>query len=421
MKKTWWTKIASAAAIASIAALAGCGAPATTGLPLVSGGQQPMSAGDMMKARAFQAAIAGQAAQPVTWNNRISLHPDREAFPELMRLLDSAKKSIYMETFELHNDDTAVQIVKKLVEKHQAGVEVRVIIDRIGLKSSHGQSYKRLIDAGVPTVIYGPFPYWRNGEKGLNITHRKLYLVDGDRGLTGGMNLGDHYFVRDHDMLWKVEGEAAYALHKEFATDWKLGKGAKPVNLGPAPTGSYGSEPIGVAVTSPREKGREQEIYNTLIKAVDNARTRIDMGYPFFWDDRLVNRLIAAEARGVQVRVIMTKFSQTFTHMLDRYTAKQAGPKGVDLKWYSSSRYAHIKYTAIDDSFLAIGSSNGDSLTFYNNQELDLLLTNPQTVALFRSRVSEPDWANGVPVTPADYPSGNKPLYSLLELIDKFM
>lgn len=416
--KTWWKKIATAGAIA---ALTGCGAPATTGLLLDSGSQQPMSASDVMKARAFQAAIAGQAAQPVTWNNRISLYPDREAFPELMRLLEGARKSIYVETFELHDDSTALQVVKKLIEKHQAGLEVRVIIDRIGLKSAGGQSYKRLIDAGVPTVIYGPYPYWRNGEKGLNITHRKLYLVDGDRGMTGGMNLGDDYFVRIHDMLWKVEGEAAYALHKEFVTDWKLGRGDKPVNLGSAPTGNYGSEPIGVAVTSPREQGREQEIYNTILKAVDNARTRIDMGYPFFWDDRLVDRLIAAEARGVQVRVVMTKFSQPLTHKLDRYTARQAAPKGVEFKWHSNSQYAHIKYAAIDDSFLAVGSSNGDSLTFYNNQELDLLLTNPQTVAMFRSRVSDPDWARGVPVTPADYPSGPKPLYSLLELIDKYM
>ncbi len=418
--KTLWNRIAGVATAAAVIAMAGCGAP-TTGLPLVSGGQGQMTPSDMLQAKSFQAAIAGQAMQPVSWNNNIALYPDREAFPSLMKMLDSAKTSIFMETFELHNDATALQVIAKLIEKHNAGLQVRVIIDRIGLKSAHGQTYKRLIDAGIPTVIYGPWPYWRNGEKGFNITHRKLYLVDGDQGMTGGMNLGDDYFVRDHDMLWKVEGDAAFTLHKEFANDWKLGKGQKTVTLPPAPTGSYGSEPIGIAVTSPREAGREQEIYNTLLKAIDNSKTRIDMGYPFFWDDRMVAKLIAAEARGVQVRVIMTKFSTSMTHKLDRWTAKQASPKGVDFKWYSASTYAHIKYSVIDDAFLAVGSSNGDSLTFYNNQELDLLLTNPQTVRMFRNRVSDTDWAKGVPVTEADYPTGSKPLYTLLELLDKYM
>jgi cardiolipin synthase len=403
--------------------LAGCSMQPIGGVPLVSGGMQTMSSQDMVKAKAMQAQLAPFATQPTTWNNRITLHPDRDAFPTLMKLIEGAKKSIYMETFELHADTTARQLADKLIEKHKAGLEVRVIIDRIGEKGNNSNLYKRLIDNGIPTVVYGPFPYWRAGEKGFNITHRKLYLVDGDRGMTGGMNLGDNYFVRDHDMLWQVEGDAAHAMHREFATDWRLGKGTAAINLPPAPTGTYGSEPIGMAVTSPREPGREQEIFKVLLKAIDSAKTRIDIAYPFFWDDTLLDRLAKAEARGVQVRVIMTKFSSSITHKLDRWSAKTSTPKGLEFKWYSNSTYAHIKYTAIDDNFLAVGSSNGDSLTFYNNQELDLLLSNPQTVAMFRSRISDPDWANGAPLTQADLniPASQKPLYSLLELLDHYM
>jgi phosphatidylserine/phosphatidylglycerophosphate/cardiolipin synthase-like enzyme len=123
------------------------------------------------------------------------------------------------------------------------------------------------------------------------------------------------------------------------------------------------------------------------------------------------------------VRVIMTNFSHEMTHKLDRWSAKKATLGGVDFKWYSATTYAHIKYTAIDDAFLAVGSSNGDSLTFWNNQELDLLLTNPATVAMFRSRVSDPDWTTGVPLTASDLnpPGTHKPVYALLELLDKYM
>ncbi len=420
--KAWFNRIAGVAAATAMVALAGCGAP-STGIPLVSGGQAQMSPSQVLQAKAIQANLAPLATQPTTWNNKISLYPDRQALPVLLDLLDKARKTIYVETFELHTDRDGIKVVEKLIEKHKAGVEVRVIVDRIGTKSAGSKVYQRLIDNGVPTVVYGPFPYWRNGEKGLNITHRKLYLADGERGLTGGMNLGDDYFEKVHDMLWLVEGDAAHALHREFATDWRLGKGEAKINIPPAPTGTYGSEPIGIAVTSPREGGREQEIHKTILKAVDGAKSRIDIAYPFFWDDVLVDKLAKAEARGVQVRVILTKFSHGMTNKLDRWTAKNAIPKGLEFKWYSNTTYAHIKYTAIDDGFLAVGSSNGDGLTFFNNQELDLLLTNPQTVAMFRSRISEPDWANGVALSPADtnIPASAKPLYSLLELIDHYM
>ncbi|MBM3269021.1 MAG: phosphatidylserine/phosphatidylglycerophosphate/cardiolipin synthase family protein [Candidatus Sericytochromatia bacterium] len=422
--KAWFNRIAGVAAVTTaLIALAGCGGRAPTGMPLLAGGQSAMSADDMLRAKAFQAQLAPNAARPTTWNNKIALYPDRQALPMVLDMIDKAKRSVYFETFELHDDQSAITIADRLIAKHKAGLEVRVIVDRIGTKSAGSKTYQRLIDHGVPTVVYGPFPYWRAGEKGLNITHRKLYLVDGDRGMTGGMNLGDDYFVRDHDMLWMVEGEAAHILHQEFATDWRLGKGTAKINLPPAPTGSYGSEPIGIAVTSPREAGREQEIHKVLLKAVDNAKTRIDIGYPFFWDDALVDHLAKAEARGVQVRVILTKFSHSMTNKLDRWTAKNAIPKGIDFKWYSNATYAHIKYCVIDNSFLQVGSSNGDGLTFFNNQELDLLLTNPQTVANFRSRISDPDWAGGVDLSPKDIdiPASQKPLYSLLELIDKYM
>jgi phosphatidylserine/phosphatidylglycerophosphate/cardiolipin synthase-like enzyme len=240
--------------------------------------------------------------------------------------------------------------------------------------------------------------------------------------MTGGMNLGGEYFGTYHDMLFKVQGDTAYALHEEFAGDWQRGRGVGAITLPPAPQGTYGSEPIGIAVTSPRERGREHEIHETLLKAIDDAKVRIDMAYPYFSDDDVLDHLVAARARGVKVHVILTTHDGPMIHRTAVWSAHQTKRKGLDFHWWTTS-YAHIKYTAIDDAFLAVGSSNADTLTFDNNQELDLLLTNPRTIGDFRQRIVEPDWAATPEVTDADVnvPASEKPLYALLEILDHYI
>lgn len=397
-------------------ALAGCGT--ATGLQSNAGD----SVASLAKAKASQAVVSPLMARPTTSNNRVAVHIDREALPVLKAMLEGASKSIFLETFELHEDSSGKIIQDILIAKHRAGLQVRVILDKTGQSAVKSKSADTLREAGISVAVYWPFPYWGSHGKGMNITHRKLYLVDGNQAMTGGMNMGDKYLIHAHDMLWKVEGDAAFALHKEFITDWQLGNGKGKVDLPAASTGTFGNEPIGIAVTSPREAGRESEIDKVRLAAIDAAKTRIDTAYPFYFDDEVIAALIRAKARGVQVRVILTTHDKASMHKLNSWSAHQAMPKGVQFHWWDKS-YAHIKYTAIDDAFLAIGSSNADSLTFFNNQELDLILTRPETVALFRAKVSDADWAATPEIKPEDLKVTwtQRPIVSLLEWLDYYL
>ncbi|MBM3274836.1 MAG: phosphatidylserine/phosphatidylglycerophosphate/cardiolipin synthase family protein, partial [Candidatus Sericytochromatia bacterium] len=377
--------------------LAGCSGSPVQQVPALTGALTPLPAESLARARASQAALAPAMASPTTWNNRIALYLDRAAEPALHEMLDSARKSVWIETFELHDDPAGMRIIDRLVDKHRSGLAVRVILDEIGNRAVRSGAVRKLRDAGIPVVYYGPFPYVGKDGPGLNITHRKLYLVDGDRAMTGGMNLGEKYLARAHDMLWKVEGDAAAALHAEFGAEWRRAGGKAPVEAPAKPAGLFGTEPVGLAVTSPREKGREDEIRKVIGAAIDGAKSRIDMAYPFFWDDALLDKLAAAEARGVQVRVILTRHGNSAMTKLNLRSAAQLMPRGVEFHWYEKS-YAHIKYCVVDEAFLAIGSSNADTLTFENNQELDLILTNPLTVADFRAKVPDADWQATAPV-----------------------
>ncbi len=409
--------------LAAVAMLAGC-AKGPAQVPLLqTPGSLPAEA--MARARQSQSVFQPVLGQPITWNNKLAVYPDRAALPVVQELLESAKQTIFFETFELHEDASGKGLIDLLIAKHKAGLQVRVILDEIGNRSVKSTSVKTLQKAGIPVVFYGPYPFYNKTGTGLNITHRKLYLVDGDKAMTGGMNLGDKYFEHAHDMLWRVEGDAAFALHREFAAEWRrvAGKANRDNLVMPVqPTGTYGSEPISIAVTSPREQGREHEIRQVLFRGIDSAKTRIDMAYPFFWDDKLLDKLVKAEKRGVQVRVVLTTHGKASMTKLNTYSARQTLSKGIEYHWYEKS-YAHIKYCAIDDAFLAIGSSNGDTLTFENNQELDLILTNPATVAGFRAQVSDADWADTRAVSEKDIAVGpvGRPLLGLLELIDGYL
>ncbi len=373
-------------------------------------------------AEAFRSAVSTASVRPVTWNNRASLTVDRGVLPALKAMLAGARKSIFFETFEFNEDASGVAMADLLIKRKREGIDVRVIIDQLGSDHLATHIPQRLWDNGVPTTMYGPFPFWRSQGKGYNITHRKLYLVDGDQAMTGGMNIGDDYFFKVHDLLWRIDGEAAHALHEEFVSEWVRAHGEGTLTIPPLASASYGNEPIGIAVTSPLEKGREREIHQTFLAAVDKAQTRIDMAYPYFWDDTLVDRLEKARARGVQVRVILTTHDADPGHALNAWTAWESMSKGLEFHWYDKS-YSHIKYCIVDDAFLMAGSSNADTLTFTNNQELDPVFTNPATVADFRQRVADPDWASTPPITAKEVAIGGvrKPLYELLDLLAAYM
>ncbi|MEB3237696.1 MAG: phosphatidylserine/phosphatidylglycerophosphate/cardiolipin synthase family protein [Candidatus Sericytochromatia bacterium] len=415
MTKTSKTRnIRQLTAMVALLALAGCGlGPASAPTRSLSG----------PSARAMEMAqrIRQSVQRPVTTNNRLALTVDREVLPAFLDHLRSARRSLYMQTFEFWSDALGRRICDILIDRHKAGVDVRVILDQTGQNHVDSKVERILKQAGVAVQVYRATPYVRKSGVGLNITHRKLYLVDGDKAMTGGMNLGEKYLDHAHDMLWQVDGDAAGIMHDEFRLDW-IRAGGKTFDLPLRPHGSYGQEPVGIAVTSPRERGRESEIRKVLFDALQKATTRIDMAYPFFSDDALMAKLKEAARRGVQVRVILTTHDREILRKLNKWSAKQIRPSGVQMHWYDKA-YAHIKYTVIDDAFLLVGSSNGDTLTFENNQELDMVLTEPGRISSFRARVPDPDWASTPAITDADldFPWYDKPLAGFLELIDYYM
>lgn len=295
------------------------------------------------------------------------------AFPEMEKFIDSAQKALYIETFIFHDDETGRRIADKIVSKIRQGVEVKVLIDELGLMTKKGDF--RIVDylknKGVDVRKYNKTLL---GLYGVNITHRKLIIVDGDKVMTGGMNFGDEYAKEWHDSMTKVEGECVNDIQREFFIDWVKSGGKaseKPLTIEAGKV--YGTTPIRIAVTSAFEKKKRYQIKDAVLTAIGFAKRQIRIDGPYFSDDDMIRKLIEAKKRGVDVQVTIPKTtdSKAFNN-LNMGTAKTFLQNDITVYFYQP-RFSHVKAAVFDD-LIMLGSSNPDSRSFRENQELNLLI-----------------------------------------------
>jgi cardiolipin synthase len=347
---------------------------------------------DDLKAEAQHEPTASSRPPRVSSGNRFALHVDSEAYPVLREMLRSASRSISFETFSFWSDKTALDIAGLMADRHDAGVKVRVLVDGYKVKDdSKVVAYLR--QRGVPVRRYNPKVVYKLG---FNITHRKIYAIDGVRAMTGGMNIGGGYECCTHDYLITVEGAAARDLTAEFESDWNA-SGAPEQVLDPQAGPQSVADPLGgratVVVTSRREADRAQEIRKAVTTLIAGATREIALGYPYFSDDRLIGELKSAIKRGVRVRLVLpSQTDEKLMNVLNPKSAHQIWKAGGEVRIFDA-RFTHAKYLFIDGSKALLGSSNGDAITFKYNQEAGLLIEDPAFVTEAYNRLAAADWA----------------------------
>lgn len=344
------------------------------------------------------------------------------AFPEMEKFIDSAQKTLYIETFIFHDDTTGRRIADKIVEKNRQGVDVKVLIDELGLLTKKGDF--RILDylknKGVNVKAYNKTLL---GLYGVNITHRKLIIVDGDKVMTGGMNFGDEYAKTWHDSMTKVEGECVNDIQREFFIDWEKAGGKKPEKLLSIEQGKvYGTTPIRVAVTSAFEKKKRFQIKDAVLTAIGYAKKKIRIAGPYFSDDDMIKKLIEARKRGVDVEITIPKTtdSKTFNN-LNMGTAKTFLQNDITVYFYQP-RFSHIKAALFDD-LIMLGSSNPDSRSFRENQELNLIIEDPELKQNLETNLFDKDLNESTKETVASVKVGffKKLQQTFLEVIDYYL
>lgn len=388
--------LAFLATVVSAAVMAGCGVSPTAALKGAGVATVKAKSEDLERAAAIDRALDSRLLRRSTRDNDLKLHVDGDAaYGALRDLIRSARKSIWIETFIWHNDGTGVEIAQLLRKRALEGIDVRVLADATGTrdKDEDRNVLRILQDHQIPVRLFNP--YIVDGSNAF-VTHRKLYLADGERALTGGMNIGNEYEHDWHDLLAEVRGTAARQMHQEFVFGWNHSKDGPEQDLAipPPSTPAPGKGVARLAVTSPQVGGdRSQEIKFALSAAMRAAKKRIRTFHTYLSDPDFVNDMKAAAKRGIAVELLIPDENdvKAFKY-IDRHYAGKLAEAGASVRLYDR-RISHVKYLSVDNVWVSLGSANADSRSMYSNEELNILCADPLFAQEADRRVFEKDWA----------------------------
>ncbi|MCK8515132.1 phospholipase D-like domain-containing protein [Methylonatrum kenyense] len=371
----WFWLLAAVAVMLTAAILVVIAANAT---PKAMRLEQPLSLDygpdDPRFARTVQAAMQ----QAVVPGNRIEmLQNGDEIYPAMLSAIDDAEYSITFEKYEFWGEESGARFAEALAEAARRGVRVHVLLDFIGSTAADQEALDRMQEAGVELIRWRA-PSWYQAARFNHRTHRKLMIVDGNLGFTGGANIGDDWLGTPEtggkrDNHFRLRGPVVGQLQAAFAENWlnASGRMLEGDSYYP-PLDAEGELAMQVVDSAPRE-GRHR-VRMLFLYAIAAARERIDMGTAYFYPDTdFLAALADAADRGVRVRILVPgdSIDKGFVRHASVNQWRDLLEAGVEIHEYGKTMY-HSKLVAVDDAWASIGSTNLDNRSFRINDEVNV-------------------------------------------------
>lgn len=311
--------------------------------------------------------------------NRIEdLQNGDEIFPAMLAAIRAAQHTITLETYIYWSGEVGRQFAEALSERARNGVAVKVMVDWAGSIKMEDALIQTMRDAGVELHQYRPL-HWYNITRLNNRTHRKLLVVDGRIGFTGGVGIADlwsgHAQDPKHwrDLHFRIEGPVVAQMQAAFNDNWIKTTGV--VLNGEAyfpPQERVGDTDAHVFVASPA--GGSESMHLMYLMAIAAAERSIDLQAAYFVPDPLIIKaLLAARQRGVRVRVVVPgKFIDSDTvRLASRAQWGELLQAGVEIHEYQPTMM-HNKLLIVDGLMVSVGSTNFDVRSFRLNDEASL-------------------------------------------------
>jgi cardiolipin synthase len=311
-------------------------------------------------------------------NRVIDLQNGDEIFPAMLGAIRAAQKTITFETYIYWSGDIGKALAEALAERARAGVKVSVLLDWVGSLKMENELIDLMKDAGAHVERYRPL-HWYNLGRMNNRTHRKLLVVDGRIGFTGGVGVAEqwtgHAQDPDHwrDMHFRLEGPAVAQFQAAFNDNWikATGEVLNGADYFP-PLARAGGMDAHMFIASPA--GGSESMHLMYLMGIAAAEQSIDLQASYFVPDALIHKaLIAARQRGVRIRILVPgKHIDSDTVRLA--SKAEWGPllqAGVEIHEYLPTMM-HNKLLIIDREMVSVGSTNFDVRSFRLNDEASL-------------------------------------------------
>lgn len=340
--------------------------------------------------------LAGNSVKALVNGERI--------FPEMLAAIRAAERTITFETYIYWSESIGKEFADALSERARAGVKVHVLLDWIGSVKMEQRYLDEMKRAGVGIERYHE-PHWSHLARLNNRTHRKVLVIDGRIGFTGGVGIADQWRgdARDpsqwRDTHFRVEGPVVAQMQAVFMDNWIKAQGKVLHDELYFPQ----IEPSGDMVAqmfSSSPSGGSESMQLMYMMAITSAQSSIYLSSSYFVPDSLTTAaLVAAAKRGVKIRII------TPGEHIDAAIVRKASragwgdllQAGIKIAEFAPTMY-HCKVLVVDSLLVSVGSTNFDNRSFRLNDEANLNVLDA-TFAKQQVATFEQDWRRSRLVT----------------------
>lgn len=321
------------------------------------------------------------------------LKSGKEKFIDLFQEIEKAKHHIHLEYFNFRNDSIANTLFELLAQKAKEGVEVRAIFDAFG-NSSNNQPLKKkhlktIRNNGIEIVKFDPIKFpWINHV--FHRDHRKIAVIDGKIGYTGGMNIADYYIEglpeigEWRDMHIRIEGNAVTDLQKIFLDMWNKctnqsiqGNAYYPYQTDSTYTKKQDKE---IAIIDRYPKRNPETMRRVYARAIETAQKKVQIINPYFTPTKIITKAIKkAIQNGVKVEIMIPgKSDIKFTPDAALYIANQLRKEGADIYIFNGG-FHHSKIMMVDSLYCTVGSTNLNSRSLRYDYEVNAFVFDTET------------------------------------------
>jgi cardiolipin synthase A/B len=326
----------------------------------------------------FRRALGILLGPPLVSGNRItSLVNGEQIYAAMLNAIRAAQTNITFETF-VFRDSVGAQFVEELSNAARRGVQVHMLLDWLGSRTMDQSLLQAARTAGCELRVYHP-PSWYHLGRINNRTHRKLLIIDGKIGFTGGVGMGVEWkhglegIPPWRETHFKAEGPVVAQMQAVFVDNWikATGRVLHGADYFPklSPSGEmdaqmFGSSPV----------GGSESMHLMVLLALTAAKTSIDIENAYFVPDKLtVEALCSAARRGVRVRIVVP--GRHTDARIGRWAAQglygSLLEAGIQIFEYQPTMM-HCKVMVIDGLWSSVGSANFDDRSFRLNDEANL-------------------------------------------------